>query len=419
MKTQCRGTKRSTTLLPILLLGILGGVSKAGTLEEEERRIMDILVQTYGATDWSAIECRLNTRPTDAGNPNVMVIPLSLANGYLSRYESANDVGDLERAIGWLEWVAVRYPLWNQRWLTPAVAQYLDVSVLRLRTKDGIAPFFDRIDALWQEAMWITEQEADARLAADLPYRNSPDILGDPLDSSRTGDTKAEENAWEAVILSAAANFLPDHPHAADWDRKARELAYDAITLPSDSLDSFGIKTTTVTEDFSLANHGLSPNPYYMAATLFLLCQGALGYRLTSHRIPEEFGHNVPQLFAKYRTYVDESLQWTVPADPAGDATLFPLPFDPEFEIAVVARKAVEGHLWMPTAPVAALSWGSDLWTAIQNGKVVLYYLMGSYLWHVPSPWIVPGKNEESLNDVAGSDRFDLDRGARPDSREN
>jgi hypothetical protein len=115
---------------------------------------------------------------------------------------------------------------------------------------------------------------------------------------------------------------------------------------------------------------------------------------------------------------VDEDFHWTVSADPAGDATLFPLLFDSEFEKAVVARKAMEGYLWKPTAPVSALGWGDDLWTACQNGKVVLYYLMGSYLWHVPSPWIVAGKNEESLDDVAGLDRLDLYRGTRHDSRE-
>ena len=114
-----------------------------------------------------------------------------------------------------------------------------------------------------------------------------------------------------------------------------------------------------------------------MAATLFLLCQGALSYRLMGRPIPEEFGHNVPQLYAKYLTYVDANLQWTVSADPVGDATLFPLPFDPVFEQAVVARKWESGDLWDADGSLAKLGFGSDLWQACQNAKVVLYHLMG------------------------------------------
>ena len=120
-----------------------------------------------------------------------------------------------------------------------------------------------------------------------------------------------------------------------------------------------------------------------MAATLFLMSQGALSYTMAGREIPEEFRHNVPQLYAKYLTYVDSSFQWTVPSDPGGDATLFPFAFDAEFETAIVAVKTERGDLWRPAAPVAAVGLGADLWEACQNAKVVLYHLMGSYFWHV------------------------------------
>ncbi|MEX0879597.1 MAG: hypothetical protein WD451_07690, partial [Thermoanaerobaculia bacterium] len=347
-------------------------------------RIMDTLVQSYGATDWSAVVEGLVARPWDPTNPNIMVIPLSLGNVYLNRYETGGDVANFEMALFYVEWTADNYWVWGQRWLTPAVAQYLAVSLLRLRAHET-AGVHDRIDALWEQTAVILVQEADARLLADLPYRNSPGVgNSDPYDSAVTGDTRAEENAWEAGILAAASSFLPDHPHAGAWDQKARQLAYDAITRASDPPDAFGVKTTTVSEDFTLANHGSFPSPYYMAATLFLLSQGALSYQLAGRPVPEEFQHNVPELFAKYRTYVDAELRWTVPSDPHGDATLFPLTLDPDFEAAIVLQKAASGYLWEPTGPVTQVSWGPDLWRAIQNSKVVLYYLMGSYFWHVP-----------------------------------
>ena len=223
---------------------------------------MDSLVQTYGATDWSAVVAWMIANPGNATNPNIVVIPLSLGNVYLNRYEAEGKIADFESALYLFEWTSSNYWLWGQRWLTPAVAHYLDVSAARLRLQSGAEAYADRIRYVWELAMAITEQEADARLSADLPYRNTPGVGGqDPYDSSVTGDTKGEENAWEAAILAAAANFLPDHPHAVDWDRRARQLAYDAITVPSDPPDLAGIKTATVPEDFALANHGTSRAP--------------------------------------------------------------------------------------------------------------------------------------------------------------
>jgi hypothetical protein len=353
-----------------------------GELLAAERRIMDRLAESYSETDWNAVELMMLSNPGNSANANVMVIPLSLANVFLHRFESGSDPADLERSIQYLEWAARDYPLWRQTWLTASVAQYFALTVLRVRASESAATH-DRIDVLWESAREILEAEADARLGEDLPYRDARTDGGDPYDSSRGVNSHSEENAWEAVLLAGAANFLPEHPHAAAWDAKARELAYDAITRPSDSPDAFGIKTTTVTESFLLPNHKKFPNPYYMAATLMLLSEGALNYRLTGRAVPPEFGHNVRELFGAYRDLVDASLEWTVPADPAGDATLFPLPYDPEFERDVVALKDAQGDLW---APVSAVSWlceGPDLMTATQNAKVVMYYLMGSYLWRV------------------------------------
>src|SRR6185369_11596484 len=103
---------------------------------------------------------------------------------------------------------------------------YLDISLVRLRAACAPEGFADRIEAAWRTALAVTEEEADARLTDEYPYQ--------PHDSSATGDSKGEENAWEAGLLAAAANFLPEHPHAAAWEEKARQLAYDAITRPSD-----------------------------------------------------------------------------------------------------------------------------------------------------------------------------------------
>ncbi len=360
------------------------GDKKAG-LKKVERKIMNVLIETYADTDWSRVIDHMTSHPEDGGNPNTMVIPLSLGNVFLNRYEKAKSASDYERALQNFEWVAEKYDLWKSRWLTPAVVQYLVVSVDRIRKAchesvnlpEPWTPRHKRVNVLWKKVKSILKREADYRLTVELPYA--------PYESCFTGDTKAEENAWESALFAGAANFLPDDPQASAWDGRARQLAYNSITRPSDPPDSAGIKTCTVAEDLTLSNHGLTPNPYYAGATLFLLTQGALPYRLAGRPVPEEFTHNVAGLVEKYTSYLGSDLSWNVPSDPEGDGALFPLVFDSRLEKEAVLRKGLQGYLWKPTPPVPVMGTGSDLWEAIQNSKVVLYYLMGSYLWHFPS----------------------------------
>jgi hypothetical protein len=345
-------------------------------LRRTEWRVMDVLAQLYGETDFSLVTSYMAENPESAGNPNIVFIPLSLGNVYLNRYEWRNHISDLETSIEWLEWVTGNHSLWGQRWLSAPVVSYLDLTIRRLESHGEIADLQDRIARLRDQALRITEEEADARLTGAFPYL--------PYDSCLTGDSKAEENAWEATLLAAAANLLPQHEHAAVWDSLARQLAYDAITRPSDPPDSAGVKTTTVTEDLALSNHGLFPNPTYAAAAILLLEQGALTYRLAGRDVPAEFGHNVRELYEIYRSYVDADLNWTRPSDPSGDATLFPFAFDRELEDQAIARRAQAGSLWIPTEPVDTMDVGSPLWAAVLNSKAVMFYMVGSYLQHFP-----------------------------------
>ena len=337
---------------------------------------MDVLAQLYGETDFSPVAASMVENPGYAGNPNIVFIPLSLGNVYLNRFEWRNHTADLQTSIGWFEWVVDNHRLWGQRWLSAPVVSYLDLSVLRLNSHAGSADSEGRIARLRRNALRITEEEADARLTEAYPYL--------PYDSSTTGDSKAEENAWEASLLAAAANFMPEHAHAGAWDLKARQLAFDAITRACDPPDSGGVKTATVTEDFALSNHDFFPNPTYAAATLLLLGQGALAYRLSGREVPSEFEHNARELYAAYKGYVDEDLGWTISSDPSGDATLFPFAFDPYLEARAVARRVQARSLWVATQPVETMEVGDSLWAAVLNSKTVLFYMVGSYLWHFP-----------------------------------
>ena len=175
-------------------------------LQQREWAIMDRLVQAYGSTDWSVVTEFFVLNPGYEGNPNIVFIPLSLGNAYLNRYEWRGDIDAFERALAYFEWVAGNHWLWGRRWLSAPVVSYLDISLMRLRRLGIPGAYEDRVKTTWQEALAITEEEAELRMTSSYPYL--------PYDSSETGDSKAEENAWEAGLLAAAANFLPDSLHA-------------------------------------------------------------------------------------------------------------------------------------------------------------------------------------------------------------
>jgi hypothetical protein len=105
---------------------------------------------------------------------------------------------------------------------------------------------------------------------------------------------------------------------------------------------------------------------------------------LAGREIPAEFQHNIAGLDEAYREYIDDQLQWIVPSDPSGEASLFPFAFESDLEDREVRCEEDNGYLWKATEAVAVMEIGDPLWTAVLNSKVVMFYLMGSYLWHFP-----------------------------------
>ena len=343
-------------------------------LRDEERKIVGFLLEKYGETDWSVPLAWVAAHPAADVNPNVMMIPLSLAQAGMFRWEDSGTFGDLETAVAWGAWVAGHHDAWGMRWLSPLVVCYLDLTTERLLAATAGTALESRAAGVRAQALAIDAVEADARLSDAYPYL--------PLDSSLGGDTKAEEDAWVSALLAAAANSLPSAEHAAAWDAKARELAYDTITVAADPPYAFGPKTTTVEDDFELPNHGFVPNEYYTAATINLLRTGSLFYFRRGVPVPGEFSHHVGDLFAAYVAHIDPVLRWTAPCD-EGDATLFPLAIDggADLERRAVAAKASAGFLWRGGGPVPRVGTGANLFEAIEDAKTVEQYLTGSYFW--------------------------------------
>ncbi|KAG4103726.1 hypothetical protein H8356DRAFT_1643875 [Neocallimastix lanati (nom. inval.)] len=89
------------------------------------------------------------------------------------------------------------------------------------------------------------------------------------------GDTKAEENGWEADILAATLGLFPDDKLASQWFERMREMAINSYSHPSDAknktvIDEWYDEKTVADlyigpnlyKDYSLQNHNLFHTSY-------------------------------------------------------------------------------------------------------------------------------------------------------------
>ena len=90
-----------------------------------------------------------------------------------------------------------------------------------------------------------------------------------------SGDTKAEENAWDGNILALAAAWMTNNPSASNWLYAAKSYlvntytpAYPDLTTPNiigDPLASW-VSTVTLFPSYALENHGFYHPTYEMVA---------------------------------------------------------------------------------------------------------------------------------------------------------
>jgi hypothetical protein len=79
----------------------------------------------------------------------------------------------------------------------------------------------------------MVEQDTDAFINMTVPYW--ADKQGHIV---TPGDTKAEENAWNSMLLASAQAMMPHHPNIAKWRQKASEYQVSAYSRQSDLTNS-------------------------------------------------------------------------------------------------------------------------------------------------------------------------------------
>ena len=159
-------------------------------------------------------------------------------------------------------------------------------------------------DAVWESSLWamsvaysaffqwerLTERQRGyiyQLLKAECDYE-----LQRTIPTGYKGDTKAEENGWEADVLAATLGLFPDDPLAPQWFERLREFAINSYSHPLDTADTTVIDPdydgTTVGDlyrgqnlydDYTLQNHNYF-HTSYQNVVVQELGEAALALRL-------------------------------------------------------------------------------------------------------------------------------------------
>lgn len=155
---------------------------------------------------------------------------------------------------------------------------------------------FSPNDQSYITKMIVTEADRFL-LMAPLFYKDSTGKILFP------GDSKIEEDAWNAELLYLAAIMLPNHPHSNKWLQKAVEYMIAATALPSDLHNlkdihgqpvSSWLKGYNIEEPGFVINHGII-HPLYNVITSVV--NAPIVFSLAGKRTPEAARFNLDKIY--------------------------------------------------------------------------------------------------------------------------
>jgi len=144
-------------------------------------------------------------------------------------------------------------------------------------------------------------------------------------------DTKAEENAWNAQVLSVAMLLMPHDERAAEWQRQFQRWTLSAFLRPADQASAVIVDGRPVAEqftganlfdDFTLENHGFVHPDYMGTFTLSLGC--ATDFRMTGRKEPESVYWNVAGIYENLKWFILPDMGFVYPS--GQDWTIFRQP---------------------------------------------------------------------------------------------
>lgn len=194
----------------------------------------------------------------------------------------------------------------------------------------------DSLPYAWdQEKIWdAVEYEANFQLNSNRPeiWKDSTGadqpFSGVYSTGTRTGNSAAEEDMWQATILDFAATAMPSHPNALAWKKKAaqfgivgamsqNDLWNTTTNVNGDSPNHWTVGNTMVngapagpsqigktgynwSNEYIVTNHG-KRNPDYMQADAMRLAM-SLHHSLRNESTPEWVRWNSEEIYGAMRT---------------------------------------------------------------------------------------------------------------------
>lgn len=158
---------------------------------------------------------------------------------------------------------------------------------LRTTTNNGYWGSTAANDSQWESSLWAMSVAYSAFFQWSSLNNSQKDYLykllkaecnyelARSIPTGYAGDTKAEENGWEADILAATLGLFPNDPLASQWFERLREFAVNSYSHPSDISNTtiidewYDNKTVAdlyrgqnLYDDYSLQNHNLFHTSY-------------------------------------------------------------------------------------------------------------------------------------------------------------
>jgi hypothetical protein len=119
---------------------------------------------------------------------------------------------------------------------------------------------------VWKTLPAATRTRVTAAVAAEadrlllLPPRYYRDAQGAII---TPGDSKLEENAWNASLLYLAAKMFGPHPNAPAWETRARHYLLAAYATPAQVGTDSRITGSNLNADGTVTNHGIINVDYF------------------------------------------------------------------------------------------------------------------------------------------------------------
>lgn len=165
---------------------------------------------------------------------------------------------------------------------------------------------WDEFSALDQEYIRaMVEYEANRFIGYDVPFYK--DREGNDISA---GDSKSEENSWNADLLMLAAVMMPNHENQEIWMSKAVELMLSAFSVPEDCTSEEivnGFKLGKIMDGYNMESDGMVINhgfvhPDYLS-TIYQNLITSVTCALGGEETPKAATHNADIVYEAFVNY--------------------------------------------------------------------------------------------------------------------